>query len=48
VEIWATGVPEAKSSLNGRFPVSLGFVLIELIEPAESSPETGGSAIWAC
>ena len=38
VEIWASGLPEAKASLNGRFPVSLGFVLIEMHE-MEQGPE---------
>ena len=37
VEIWAQNLPEAKASLDSRFPVSLGFTLIEMIEPEESS-----------
>jgi hypothetical protein len=37
VEIWAQNLPEAKASLDSRFPVSLGFILIEMIEPEEPS-----------
>jgi hypothetical protein len=40
VEVWANGLPDAKFSLNSRFPASLGFVLIELRETDES--ETAG------
>ena len=35
---------EAKASLNGRFPISLGFVVIEMIEPEEAPPGTEGNA----
>ena len=33
VEIWASGLPDVKASLNGRFPMSMGFVVIETIQP---------------
>jgi hypothetical protein len=44
VEIWASGLPDVKASLNGRFPISLGFVVIEMTEPEEASPDTNGNA----
>ena len=38
VEIWASSLADAKGSLNARFPMSLGFVVIEMIEP-EDAPQ---------
>jgi hypothetical protein len=38
IDIWASSLAEAKSSLNARFPISLGFVVIEMIEP-EDAPQ---------
>lgn len=39
IEIWASSLADAKSSLNARFPMSLGFVVIEMIEPDDIAQE---------
>ena len=44
IEIWASSLAEAKTSLNGRFPISLGFVVIEMTEPEEAPSGTEGTA----
>jgi len=44
VEIWASSLADAKGSLNNRFPISLGFVVIEMIEPEDAPPGTEGNA----
>ena len=35
---------EAKNSLNIRFPISLGFVVIEMIEPDDVAQGAEGNA----
>jgi hypothetical protein len=44
IDIWASNLAEAKASLNGRFPISLGFVVIEMTEPEESPSDAEGNA----
>ena len=44
IDIWASSLVDAKASLNGRFPISLGFVVIEMTEPDETPPGTEGNA----
>jgi hypothetical protein len=44
IEIWASSLAEAKTGLNGRFPISLGLVVIEMTEPAEVPSGTEGNA----
>jgi hypothetical protein len=44
IEIWASNLAEAKTSLNARFPISLGFVVIEMIEPDDAPAGTEGNA----
>lgn len=44
VEIWASSLVEAKNSLNSRFPISLGFFVIEMIEPEEAPQDAAGDA----
>ena len=40
----AINLAEAKASLNGRFPISLGFFVIEITEPDDVPPGTEGNA----
>jgi hypothetical protein len=44
IDIWASNLAEAKASLNGRFPISLGFFVIEITEPDDVPPGTEGNA----
>jgi hypothetical protein len=44
IKIWASSLADAKGSLNSRFPISLGFVVIEMIEPEDAPPGTEGNA----
>jgi hypothetical protein len=44
IDVWASSLTDAKTSLNGRFPISLGFVVIEIIEPEDAPSDTGGNA----
>jgi hypothetical protein len=44
IEIWASSLADAKAGLNGRFPISLGFVVIEMIEPEDTPPSAEGNA----
>jgi hypothetical protein len=44
IEIWASSLMEAKNSLNIRFPISLGFVVIEMIEPDDVAQGAEGNA----
>ncbi|EWY42307.1 hypothetical protein N825_18525 [Skermanella stibiiresistens SB22] len=47
VDVWAPGIPEAKSFLDSRFPLSLGFVVVEIIEPQDNASLSDGDGAAA-